>query len=165
MAAAMARPCPVFPDVGSTIVPPGFSRPARSAASIMGSPMRSLTLPPGFSISNLARMVGFRPRVTLCRRTSGVLPTASRKLSITGIRRPPATTAPALLSTMRPHGGAAPGGSAAPGLGVLRGDLAVVESGRRGDVLRRHGPPEVEALAEAAPIVLQEVPLLLGLDA
>ena len=28
MAAAMARPCPVLPLVGSMIVPPGFSSPA-----------------------------------------------------------------------------------------------------------------------------------------
>src|SRR5919197_4579285 len=84
MAAAMARPWPVFPEVGSTMVPPGLSRPARSAASIMGRPMRSLTLPPGFSISNLARTVGRTPWVTRRRRTSGVWPMASRNVSSTG---------------------------------------------------------------------------------
>src|SRR5438552_17637663 len=78
MAAAMARPWPVLPDVGSTIVPPGFSAPARSAASTILRPMRSLTLPPGFSVSSLARTVGRTPWVTLWRRTSGVFPTASR---------------------------------------------------------------------------------------
>src|SRR5438105_6021181 len=81
MAAAMARPWPVLPEVGSTIVPPGFSRPSRSAASIIRWPMRSLTLPPGFSISSFARMVGLTPVVTRWRRTSGVFPIASRKLS------------------------------------------------------------------------------------
>ena len=56
----MARPWPVLPDVGSMIVPPGLSRPARSAASIIGSPMRSLTEPPGLSVSSLARISGWR---------------------------------------------------------------------------------------------------------
>ncbi len=39
---------PVLPDVGSTIVVrPGTITPSASAASIMATPMRSLTLPPG----------------------------------------------------------------------------------------------------------------------
>ena len=38
----------MLPDVGSTIVPPGFSRPSRSAASIIAIATRSFTLPPGF---------------------------------------------------------------------------------------------------------------------
>ena len=42
------------------IVPPGLSRPSRSAASIIGRPMRSLTEPPGLSISSLARRSGWR---------------------------------------------------------------------------------------------------------
>ena len=56
----MASPWPVLPDVGSMIVPPGFSRPARSAASIIGRPIRSLTEPPGLSISSFARISGWR---------------------------------------------------------------------------------------------------------
>src|SRR5947209_4210836 len=32
----MARPTPVFPEVGSTIVPPGFSFPSRSARAVIG---------------------------------------------------------------------------------------------------------------------------------
>ena len=40
------------------VVPPGASRPSRSAASIMATAMRSLTEPPGLSISILARRVG-----------------------------------------------------------------------------------------------------------
>src|SRR6266540_2967614 len=83
MAAAMASPCPVFPEVGSTMVPPELSRPSRSAASIMRMPMRSLTLPPGLSISSLARTVGLTPRVTRDSLTRGVLPMASRNVSIT----------------------------------------------------------------------------------
>ncbi len=54
IAAAIASPCPVLPEVGSTMVPPGFNSPWRSAASIIRIPMRSLTLPPGFSISSFA---------------------------------------------------------------------------------------------------------------
>src|SRR5205807_1144984 len=78
----MARPCPVLPEVGSMMVPPGRSLPVRSASSTMVRPIRSLTLPPGFSCSSLARMVGLSPAVTLCRRTRGVCPTRSRMLSL-----------------------------------------------------------------------------------
>jgi hypothetical protein len=79
----MARPWPVFPLVGSMMVPPGLSRPARSAASIIGSPMRSFTEPPGFNISSLASSSGWRSagamsRVSRLIRTSGVSPTSSR---------------------------------------------------------------------------------------
>ena len=38
----------MLPDVGSTIVPPGCSRPSRSAASTIAIATRSFTLPPGF---------------------------------------------------------------------------------------------------------------------
>ena len=44
-AATIARPTPVLPEVGSTIVPPGLQQPARSASSIISAPMRSLTRP------------------------------------------------------------------------------------------------------------------------
>ena len=47
----------MLPEVGSTIVPPGFSFPSRSAASIIASPMRSFTEPPGFRYSSFARIV------------------------------------------------------------------------------------------------------------
>ena len=57
-AATMASPIPVFPLVGSTIIPPGFRRPCRSAASIMLRPMRSFTLPPGLNDSNLTSISG-----------------------------------------------------------------------------------------------------------
>ena len=65
------------------IVPPGFRRPARSAASIIGSPIRSFTDPPGLSISSFAsssgwRSIGPRSRVSREMRTSGVWPTRSR---------------------------------------------------------------------------------------
>jgi hypothetical protein len=47
----------VFPDVGSTMVPPGFSCPLASAASIIFTAIRSLELPPGLRYSTLATMV------------------------------------------------------------------------------------------------------------
>jgi len=45
-AAAMARPTPVLPEVGSTIVPPARNQPRRSASSIIRMPIRSFTEPP-----------------------------------------------------------------------------------------------------------------------
>ena len=48
-----ARPMPVLPLVGSTMVSPGWRRPSRSAASTMATAMRSLTLPPGLRASSL----------------------------------------------------------------------------------------------------------------
>ena len=50
----MARPIPVLPEVGSTMVIPGRSSPLASAASIIEMPMRSLTEPPGLNDSSLA---------------------------------------------------------------------------------------------------------------
>jgi len=73
----MARPMPVLPDVGSTMVPPGFNSPDRSAASIMRTAIRSFTEPPGLKYSTFASTVAGRPSVTLRSRTSGVLPIRS----------------------------------------------------------------------------------------
>src|SRR6266581_7665566 len=78
MAAAIASPTPVLPEVGSTIVPPGCSFPSRSAASIIGSPIRSFTEPPGFRYSSLARICAPPRGLSLSRRTTGVRPTSSR---------------------------------------------------------------------------------------
>src|SRR5437867_5527018 len=79
-AAAIASPTPVLPDVASTIRPPGLSRPSRSAASIIASPIRSFTEPPGLKYSALA-YTGVRiPWVTRFSRTSGVQPIVSRML-------------------------------------------------------------------------------------
>src|SRR5438874_8985623 len=78
MAAAIARPTPVLPEVGSTIVPPGRSFPSRSAASIIGSPIRSFTEPPGFRYSSFARIWAPPRGLSLSRRTIGVRPTSSR---------------------------------------------------------------------------------------
>ena len=71
----------MLPLVGSTIVPPGWSRPAFSASSTMRSAMRSFTLPPGLRYSTLASTVAAMPSVTLRSRTRGVLPIISTTLS------------------------------------------------------------------------------------
>ncbi len=72
----------MLPEVGSTIVPPGWSSPDASAASIIRVAMRSFTDPPGFRYSTFARTSGpsepvsGRSRVRPSR-TSGVLPIRS----------------------------------------------------------------------------------------
>src|SRR5919205_712425 len=78
MRAAIARPVPVLPDVGSMIVPPGFRRPSRSAASTSRMATRSLIEPPGLKYSTLATICGARPAPIRLRRISGVSPTVSR---------------------------------------------------------------------------------------
>ena len=67
---------PVLPLVGSTMRVSGVMRPWASAASIMATPMRSLTLPRGFMDSSLAAMAAGRPRAMVFSRTRGVEPTA-----------------------------------------------------------------------------------------
>ena len=42
----------MLPAVASTITPPGFSRPSRSAASIIVSAILSLIEPPGLALSS-----------------------------------------------------------------------------------------------------------------
>src|SRR5215207_6534681 len=87
IAAAIASPTPVLPEVGSTIVPPGFSFPSRSAASIIASPIRSLTEPPGFRYSSLARISPGTSREMRSRRTIGVFPTRSRTMGYSRVTR------------------------------------------------------------------------------
>src|SRR3954471_8996281 len=98
----MANPTPVLPDVGSTIVPPGFSFPSRSAASIIASPIRSLFEPPGFMNSSFARIVPGTSCETRSRRTIGVEPTRSM---IVGYVRPIAARSlqPALFLGLHGH--------------------------------------------------------------
>src|SRR5215203_6744687 len=74
----MARPVPVLPDVGSMIVPPGRSRPSRSAASTSRIATRSLIDPPGLKYSTFATICGVRPAPMRLSRMSGVSPTVSR---------------------------------------------------------------------------------------
>jgi hypothetical protein len=78
MRAAIARPVPVLPEVGSISVPPGLSRPSRSAASTRRSATRSLIDPPGLKYSILATICGVSPAPMRARRTSGVSPMVSR---------------------------------------------------------------------------------------
>src|SRR5688500_11953733 len=80
----MASPIPVLPDVPSMIVPPGLSRPAFSASSIMATAMRSLIEFPGLNVSIFANTsASISPRVIAWMRTGGVLPMASRIVSQT----------------------------------------------------------------------------------
>ena len=53
-APTMARPIPVFPLVGSMMVPPGFRSSRLSASRTMLIAIRSFTLPPGLNCSSLA---------------------------------------------------------------------------------------------------------------
>ena len=84
----MASPTPVLPEVGSTMVPPGWSSPEASAASIIRVAIRSFTEPPGLRYSTLASTSGPRRAVAVRRavgpsdvesRRSGVLPIRSRR--------------------------------------------------------------------------------------
>jgi hypothetical protein len=75
--ATRASPTPVFPEVGSTIVPPGFSAPDSSAASTIRIAMRSFTEPPGLRYSTFASTRGPSGSTTRPSRTRGVLPTRS----------------------------------------------------------------------------------------
>ena len=53
-AATEASPIPVFPDVGSIIVAPGFNAPYFSASSIIFFAILSFTLPAGLKYSSFA---------------------------------------------------------------------------------------------------------------
>src|SRR5436305_6454532 len=92
---------PVFPLVASTIVVrPGSILPSASAASIIATPIRSLTLPPGLSDSSLANSstpfsAAGVPSSTLGSATMVVPPTSSEMLI--GIL----ATAPTIVQ--RPH--------------------------------------------------------------
>ena len=68
---------PVLPDVGSiSVFLPGAILPEASSASIMATPMRSLTLAIGLKNSSLARRLATTPfsLANLSSRTSGVSP-------------------------------------------------------------------------------------------
>ncbi len=70
---------PVLPLVGSTIVVPSRISPLASSASIMATPIRSLTLESGLKNSSLATTspFGFSSAESRGRRTSGVSPIRS----------------------------------------------------------------------------------------
>ncbi|SLH21675.1 Uncharacterised protein [Mycobacteroides abscessus subsp. abscessus] len=67
----------MLPEVGSTMVPPGFSWPDFSAASIIFTAIRSFELPPGLRYSILAATRPAFGPTTLLSRTRGVLPMRS----------------------------------------------------------------------------------------
>src|SRR4051812_40415555 len=72
---------PVLPLVASTIVVrPGSIRPSASAASIIATPMRSLTEPPGLNISSLPKMSAPPSGASRANCTIGVWPTWSAML-------------------------------------------------------------------------------------
>ena len=78
--AAIAKPIPVFPDVPSIMVPPGFKIPLFSASSIIFKAIRSLIEFPGFVVSILAKTVAEISLVMLFNFTKGVLPIVSKIL-------------------------------------------------------------------------------------
>ena len=91
---------PVLPDVPSMIVPPGFSRPAFSASSIIRTAIRSLIEFPGLNVSIFASTVAsMTPRVMRLMRTIGVLPMTSRMF--------PATLRTVMAKMLRDRGCAA----------------------------------------------------------
>ncbi len=75
-----ASPIPVFPEVPSITVPPGFNNPAFSASSTILTAMRSFTEFPGLVVSTLASTVALISLVSLLSFTSGVLPIVSSML-------------------------------------------------------------------------------------
>ena len=71
---------PVLPEVGSIrVVTPGRDPALGSSASIIATPIRSLTLPIGLKNSSLASSVAPTPLMSAIRssRTSGVSPIVS----------------------------------------------------------------------------------------
>ena len=76
--AANAKPIPVFPDVPSTIVPPGFNLPSFSASSIIFNAILSLTEFPGLKYSTLASTKASISDVILFNLIKGVFPMVSK---------------------------------------------------------------------------------------
>src|SRR5947209_3582938 len=74
----MARAGPVLPPVYSTTVSPGEMRPSRSAPSTIARAMRSFIEPVGLRYSSFTQSSASFAGAQRCRRTSGVLPIASR---------------------------------------------------------------------------------------
>ncbi len=73
---------PVFPEVPSTMVPPGLRRPSASASSTIFKAMRSLTEFPGLKNSTLANTKASISEVILLSLISGVFPIAPKILSM-----------------------------------------------------------------------------------
>ena len=75
--AASARPIPVFPEVPSTMVPPGFNFPSFSASSIILIAIRSFTEFPGLKLSTLTNTSDLIDFVIEFNLINGVLPIVS----------------------------------------------------------------------------------------
>ncbi len=84
----MARPTPVLPDVGSTMVPPGLRSPSRSAASIIGECRAVLDAATRVEEFQFGQQLARRSRPIRSRRTIGVLPTRSSNESAAWIAGP-----------------------------------------------------------------------------
>ena len=78
--AAIANPIPVFPEVPSIIVPPGFRNPFCSACKTIFNPILSFTEFPGLNVSYLAQTLQGKSLVILFNTTIGVFPIDSVKL-------------------------------------------------------------------------------------
>ena len=72
--ATMANPIPVFPEVPSIIVPPGFNNPFFSASSIIVRAILSSTEFPGLKVSYLASTVHGRSFTISFNLIRGVFP-------------------------------------------------------------------------------------------
>ena len=79
--ATIAKPKPVFPEVPSMIVPPGFNKPLFSASIIIFKPILSFTEFPGLKVSYFAKTLQGSSFVILFRTTIGVFPIDSVRLS------------------------------------------------------------------------------------
>ncbi len=85
----------MLPEVGSTITErPGSISPCSSAASIIATPIRSLTEPPGFMYSSFATTSAPSPCPTLESATIGVSPIVAAACSAIRCRSPVTLTAP-----------------------------------------------------------------------
>jgi len=73
-AAVKANAIPVFPLVGSMMMLSGDNNPAFSAALIIATPIRSLTLCAGLKYSSFSTIFATPLTFNRLRRTSGVLP-------------------------------------------------------------------------------------------
>lgn len=80
--AAKANPIPVFPDVASINVAPGFKYPSASAYLIIRTPILSFKDPAAFKNSHLAKNSHFKPSDygILFNLIIGVFPIASKAL-------------------------------------------------------------------------------------
>src|ERR1700690_2034681 len=94
---------PVFPAVGSTIVPPGLRKPFSSASRIIPIPMRSFTEPPGFRNSHLARISAVPLPAKHDSRTIGGFPTRPSAESATTSGRAARTVISRTLAARAPR--------------------------------------------------------------